>query len=78
VTENRRADRAGNIAHEVDGKSLHDADQRIRSGKEELAEHKRSRLAGEKKIVPFDRGPDGAGNHGATKLRAVIRFRQCA
>ena len=78
VTENRRADRAGDIAHEEDGKSLHDADQRIRSGEEELAEHQRSRLAVEKKIVPFDRGPDGAGYHGATKLHAVICFRQWA
>jgi len=78
VTENRRADRACEIAHEVDAKSLHYADQRIRFWEKELAENQRSRLVVELKIVPFDRGPDGAGNHGATKLCAVIRLRQWA
>jgi hypothetical protein len=59
-------------------KASHYADQRIRSGEEELAENQRSRLAVELKVVPFDHGPDGASNHGATKLRAMIRCRSGA
>ncbi|MBV8455580.1 MAG: hypothetical protein JO122_03070, partial [Acetobacteraceae bacterium] len=57
MAEDRRADRARDEAHRIDGESLQHTDQRIRVGEEKLAENKAGYNAVKQEIVPFDGGP---------------------
>ena len=75
MTEDRRADRAVNEAHRIDGKCLQHAYQRVGFGKEEFAEDQPGDDAVKQEIVPLDRRANGAGDYRPAKLRAMVSLR---
>src|SRR6516164_3727136 len=72
MAENCRADRARKEAHRIDRECLEHADQRLRRGKEQLAENQSSNDAVEEKIVPFDGGTDCAGDERPPQIVATL------
>ena len=75
MTEDRRADRAGDEPHGIDGKCLQHAHQWVGFGKEEFAEDQPGDDAVKQEIVPLDRRADGAGDYRPAKLRAMVSLR---
>jgi hypothetical protein len=76
VAENRGAHRARDKADGIDGEGFERADPWVGMRKEQFGEDQASDGRIEEEIVPFDRGADGRGDHGAAKLDIVLRGRQ--
>ena len=73
MAEDRRADRTGDKAHCIDRESLQRAISGLDWGRT-VAENQAGHGAVKEEIIPLDRGPDRAGDDGATELRAVRRL----
>jgi hypothetical protein len=72
VAEDRSAHRPRHEAYRIDGEGLERSDPRIRIREEQLGEDEAGDGAVEKEIVPFDRGADGGGDHGAAQLHLMF------
>jgi hypothetical protein len=59
VAEDRRADRAPDKADEIGSEGGERRRERIRIGKEQLAENEPGRRAVKEEVVPLDRGTNG-------------------
>jgi hypothetical protein len=74
MPEDRRSDWPADKADEKDGEGFEHADYRVRFGEEELAEDKPRDLAVKQEIVPFNRGPDRAGDQSTAQLRTMFEI----
>jgi hypothetical protein len=72
MAEDRSTNRSRDKADKEDAERLQRIDQRVGSGKEDLAEDQSRHRAVDQKIVPFDRRTDGAGNDGTTQMRPML------
>ena len=72
MAENGGADRTRDEADRVDGERLQRPDPGVGVREKQLCENEAGDGAVEEKIVPFDRGPDGGGDHGAAKLNLML------
>src|SRR4051812_29394361 len=72
MAEQRRAERSRNKADGIDAERLQRADQRVGGREIQLGEDEWRDQHVKQEIIGLDYGTDGAGDHGATQLRAVF------
>src|SRR5262249_57751982 len=71
VTEEDSPQRPGDEANGKGTESENSANERIKFGKEERGKNEGGRGTVEKKVIPLDRGADGAGGHRLEQLPPV-------